>query len=295
MTREEAINEIKSWAIPSERGREVLKTLIPELVESEDERIRRELIEFIRWSEDRGMTRHDFHQAKRPSEWIAYLEKQKDSDMEFHEGYTLGFSDGVKSVEQKEPHYTKRNALFDKCVENCDPAVTKKVSDEVDEMLKKEQKEETLRNFIDDFPYSDQKEQKPVEFTHHETNESLKDAVTHQMEDDGDVDDFVRRGIDDIALKYAELGVRWQKEQKPEWSDEDERKLQKCIKIVERWEEDYDIAYAPYSGMLKSLRPHWKPSEEQMEALNSLLCIGDFSYVGQATKLQELYIELKKL
>lgn len=59
-------------------------------------------------------------------------------------------------------------------------------------------------------------EQKPVEFTHHETNESLKDAVTHQMEDDGDVDDFVRRGIDDIALKYAELGAKWQKEQKPE-------------------------------------------------------------------------------
>ena len=43
-----------------------------------DERIREELIEFIQWSEDRGFTRHDFHQAKRPSEWIAYLEKQKE-------------------------------------------------------------------------------------------------------------------------------------------------------------------------------------------------------------------------
>ena len=41
---------------------------------------------------------------------------------------------------QKEPHYTKRNALFDKCVENCDPATMKRVSDEVDEMLEKEQK-----------------------------------------------------------------------------------------------------------------------------------------------------------
>ena len=46
-----------------------------------------------------------------------------------------------------------------------------------------------------------------------------------------------------------------QEEQKPEWGEEEERKLQKCIKIVERWEEDHDIAYAPYSGMLKSLRP----------------------------------------
>lgn len=41
---------------------------------------------------------------------------------------------------QKEPHYTKRNALFDKCVENCDPEIMKRVSDEVDEMLEKEQK-----------------------------------------------------------------------------------------------------------------------------------------------------------
>lgn len=51
-----------------------------------------------------------------------------------------------------------------------------------------------------------------LEFTHHEAEESLAEAVTHQMEDDGDVDDYVRRGIDDIALKYAELGAQWQKD-----------------------------------------------------------------------------------
>lgn len=45
MTRKEAINEIKSWAIPSRNGREVLETLIPELAESEDTRIRKELKE----------------------------------------------------------------------------------------------------------------------------------------------------------------------------------------------------------------------------------------------------------
>ena len=56
------------------------------------------------------------------------------------------------------------------------------------------------------------------------------------------------------------------KEQKPaRWSEEDERILQVCIKIVERWEEDYDIAYTPYSNALKSLRPSWKPSEEEEE------------------------------
>jgi hypothetical protein len=53
----------------------------PELVESEDERIRREIIDFIQWSVNRHFMREDFHQAKRPSEWIAYLEKQKEIPM----------------------------------------------------------------------------------------------------------------------------------------------------------------------------------------------------------------------
>jgi hypothetical protein len=71
--RQEAID--KEYAIDYVKDYE---DIFPELAGSEDERVRRELIEFIRWSEDRGMTRHDFHQAKRPSKWIDYLEKQKE-------------------------------------------------------------------------------------------------------------------------------------------------------------------------------------------------------------------------
>ena len=44
-------------------------------------------------------------------------------------------------------------------------------------------------------------------------SEDLEKCVVEQMEADGDVDDFVRRGIDDIASKYAQLGAQWQKEQ----------------------------------------------------------------------------------
>ena len=67
MTREEAINIVRN-IYQTDKEKEALETLIPELAESEDERIRKEIIEFIQWYEDRGMTRHDFHQAKRPSE-----------------------------------------------------------------------------------------------------------------------------------------------------------------------------------------------------------------------------------
>ena len=41
--------------------------------------------------------------------------------------------------------------------------------------------------------------------------------------------------------------------------------------------------------------PHWKPSEEQMDALNALNCHGDLSYVGQQNQLISLYNDLKKL
>ena len=80
MTREEAIEIVKKHGILADgtKFESALRELIPELRESEDERIRKEIIDFVQWAEDRGMTRYDYHQAKRPAVWIAYLEKQKE-------------------------------------------------------------------------------------------------------------------------------------------------------------------------------------------------------------------------
>ena len=126
MTREEAIKIVKefiSGMCLHLTDQEAFETLIPELTESEDERIRKELIEFIQWSVDRHFMREDFHQAKRPSE-------------------------------QKEPHYTKRNALFDKCVENCDPKTVEEVNKRVDDIMNMHELspfEQALTNFIGDW------------------------------------------------------------------------------------------------------------------------------------------------
>lgn len=76
MDKEQAKSILKKVVNPDVK--EAIETLIPELIESEDERIRQELIDFIQWAEDRGMTRHDYHQAKRPAVWIAWFEKQKE-------------------------------------------------------------------------------------------------------------------------------------------------------------------------------------------------------------------------
>lgn len=47
------------------------------------------------------------------------------------------------------------------------------------------------------------------EFTHIESTDTCKQAAVHYMEDCQEVDDFVRRGIDEIAERYFCTGAEW--------------------------------------------------------------------------------------
>lgn len=78
MNREEAINYLKKVLGFSPTYDEAFYTLFPQLKESEDERIRKEIISFIEYEEARGNIPDVWHQAKRPVKWIDYLEKQKE-------------------------------------------------------------------------------------------------------------------------------------------------------------------------------------------------------------------------
>ena len=71
MTREEAIQEMREklpWL--TEDTKRLVEALIPELAESEEERIRKEIIEFVDTTTLSSDERHH--------RWIAYLEKQKE-------------------------------------------------------------------------------------------------------------------------------------------------------------------------------------------------------------------------
>jgi len=70
MTREEAKLVLRSWGVPKGREYEAIMTLIPELKESADERIRKEIISALKFANDGGV--YDRH--------IAYLEKQKEQE-----------------------------------------------------------------------------------------------------------------------------------------------------------------------------------------------------------------------
>ena len=314
MNYEDKYNEILEWARKNKARLNgvPIEEVLPELAESEDEKTRKALIETVKCIYD-GDTM--FLSEQQRDRYIAWLEKQKEnpksadsippdctSDVKCEDRWhKVGDSlpDNGRLVLAQDclgnillARYDGEGnwevSVYDKDDYYCRNTITKWC--EIPSEKQKEQKPWKVGANAYFTP-----EQKPAEFTHHETNESLQDAVTHQMEDDGDVDDFVRRGIDDIALKYAELGAKWQKEQKQEWSKKDEEILNEIITIMEGGKVTSGTYLSEYAYWLKSLRPSWKPSEEQMKALNALNLHGGLSYVGQQNQLISLYQQLKKL
>lgn len=153
-----------------------LPIIFPELAESEDERIRKSIIHILQVGgymspEEKGKAFAYLEKQKeniekeyvfRPLAGTDITVAAEQAIRRANEGdrLVLAFNGAYIPVrkgcnankivdiynafieKQKEPHYTKRNALFDKCVENCEPEVMKSVSDEVDEMLEKEKQKE---------------------------------------------------------------------------------------------------------------------------------------------------------
>jgi len=89
--------------------------------------------------------------------------------------------------------------------------------------------------------------------------------------------------------------------QKPaEWSEEDEKIVESLISLIETISEYYfsDETRNGYVDWLKSLRPRpsWKPSEEQIYSLGTVVKGYDECTVGSVGyNLKEMYEQLKKL
>ena len=110
-----------------------------------------------------------------------------------------------------------------------------------------------------------------------------------------------QQGYEEGMEAGASMVESMQKEQKPvEWSEIDKLKLQTIKEVIAQ--QNGSAAFGGFLkseliDFLKSLRPqpHWKPSEEQMEALNAINCYGALSYVCQQEHLISLYNDIKKL
>ena len=236
MTREEAIKVIKSATVYTPEEMKALETLIPELRESEDERIRKEIICFIEYEEARGNIPDRWYQAKRPGVWIAYLEKQKRLYSDYEESELrrglLWHLKELQNIEESKGLPIKSKATY---------------SDWIAWLEK-------------------QKEQKPWK---------------------------------------VGANAYFTPEQKPaEWSEEDEDMLNSCISSIEEAKEnryayketDGDTSYDHEIDWLKSLRPSWKPSEEQMKALKDAVKLyKDTHFERFHTRIESLYEQLKAL
>lgn len=191
---------------------------------------------------------------------------------------------------QKEPHYTKRNALFDKCVENCDPDVMKRVSDEVDEMLSEKQKEQKPAK-KDEIGYDLGREKgmdAGIEYVlNHLELYGLCKLAEWSEEDKVMLNNIIWsihmksiKPLDEMddRSKYEKyedflksLPIRFNLQPKVEWSEEDERIYQSIMDdtVQENQLDEKQINWLRDIKYRNFVRPKniWKPSEEQMTAL----------------------------
>lgn len=231
--------------------------MFPQLAESKDEKIRKELIEFIQWSEDRGFTRHDFHQAKRPLEWIAWLEKQKEEEgyeaipVESTLEYKLGFKAGKESEKQKEQKEL--------------PLMNGNADLYFDEWNQQKQNPTKRQCFEEGMRYAEklQKEQKSVEWS--EEDEKMWNWVIRYFEQDEEL---------------HKESINWLKSLRPqpkqEWSKKDKKILQSlhhvmnCADAQNAVKRD-GLSVEDVCTFLFSIQPSWKPSKEDIKMLEHII------------------------
>ena len=134
-------------------------------------------------------------------------------------------------------------------------------------------------------------------------DERIRKALVWHLKADVD---FVSNGVTKAeCIAYLEK----QKEQKPaEWSEEDADILNCCISSIEEAKEnryayketDGDTSYDREIDWLKSLRPSWKPSEEQIRSLKYFISLwgdsdGQLKYAKIFNDVISLCEQLKKL
>ena len=264
--------EIKSKILSSHLSTESCKAvseyideIIPELCESEDERIRKGLVNFLQ----SPFIKENLTDEK-VAPWIAYLEKQKEQkplSTEETELNSIAFLEqmGYTCVHPKKEHQNDSDAPKN--------ALGGALNSPLD-------KDKNLDDIAQDYVEA------VKEYNPEPTWNLMQTAVCY-------------------GYHYRE-----EEEQKPaEWSEEDERIIDTIVSVLGQYI-DYKAVSGTGSGYatprynkeidwLRSLRPSWKPSEEQMEALAITVTFFKTKWTGAKVKeqlaLESLYGDLEKL
>ena len=301
----------KEWEVVQR----VLHNIFPELRESEDERIRKELIEYLKGDLD-DITTDD------TDRWINWIEKQKDCFLvpKSHiDPIGLPGVDGMELLEkQKESLH-----ISESCKENTDSFTDE--DERIRQLLVERVKTATdwsveLRDLLLNYL----EKQKNIVATQFSLGEQAgKEDVLYELEKRKDMTEALRmeyekgradaieeRKINDpfYEAKFREgyeLGYEdAMRVNKPvELSEDIKRTLDDVSRLLimlnyKEMARNYKQAIEQLISMLPQKKedlPKWKPSEEQMSALRT--AIGDEKEAGSdvAKYLRELYEQLKAL
>ena len=113
---------------------------------------------------------------------------------------------------------------------------------------------------------------------------------------DKDMERTFNDGKDEVLENPEKYGLC----KKAKWSEEDEKHINLILRVLDIqqcWDGATGNKFNPYQGeidWLKSFRPSWKPSEEQMKGLKDVIETVPMS-CRQQQPLESLYADLQKL
>ncbi len=300
MDREKAINIVRKniphLGIGSTEMTEALKELIPELRESEDERIRINLISFLEALYAKGKSAWDEKKWGKSDcvDWINYLDRVKEKHPleDFSRGYNEGYYHGVTDKEKK-PVMPKD---FGVAKDNCKGAHLVLGGKKPDYSGLNDFERAIHRGFlcagVENVPRTIIKETAQDCLAQQKAEWSIEDKACQ----DTILCAVQGKFVTEAALKQA---ISWLKSLGPikpvEWSEEDTLMLTAIIQTLERF------GGRGTTGMqidwLKSLRPQPKPSwsEEDQLNLNWVIAILNGEPCDLDIQLESLISWLKSL
>ena len=262
----EIAREIYNRQDATDGGKIILESMFPELKESEDERIRKKLIEVFTKADNIGgiIYSGDINYK----EAISWLEKQgeKAHKARFKVGDKVIWIRDSRATVRTISEVSKSNTYW----LDCPGSSSGWYSD--DELVL----------------YIEQGEQKPLEW-----NEDDEDAI------DIAIRIIQNKGDDCAGILDADKALNWLKSIKPQpkyqWTDEDEKNLKDLLTYGETklglrgWIAGLPEKLGSRSGY------HWKPSEEQMQMLHKFTVPYSVISNYDAEFFKSFYNELKEL
>ena len=289
----EALEKAKRFCtLPTDKA--TMEEIFPELRESEDERMLNTIIRgFENWKGNGNML---FNNTD-VDDILAYLEKQKDQKPILQEDFDTAKHEALWE-EQKPAEYLDKDKVYAVMKKLHDLSFSRLIPINSDEYKKIDEITCDIRNFLN-YPI----EQKPLEKQDYSGLNDLERAI-HRC--------FLVAGVENVPVTIIKETAQdclaqmkpaeWEDykdkvnipycSSEPEWSEEDEKMLSDLRNTRGCLMNAGAISFKTkkkFSNWLKSLRPSWKPSDEQMEALLNIL------HPDAPYELKSLYEQLKKL